>query len=215
MAEKPAEIESTRWSLIGRLKNLEDQDSWREFFDLYWKLIFNMARRAGLNSADAEDVVQETIISVTRSITKFKADPLHGSFKNWLLRLTKWRITDQFRKRKPVAQLKESYNTPIPPPNSECIEQESHPCREPKDHPLEKVWEEEWKRNVMDQGLERVKRQVSSRQFQIFFLHVIKNKSAECVAKVLNINTNQVYVNKHRLSALLKEAVANLEKKMM
>jgi len=57
------------------------------------------AIRAGLAPDEAQDVVQETLISVTKNIGKFKADPAFGSFKSWLLNLTRWRISNRVRSR--------------------------------------------------------------------------------------------------------------------
>src|SRR3989454_10415663 len=72
----------TRWSLIGRLKDMDDQQSWQEFFDAYWKLIYSVALKAGLSDAEAQEVVQETGISVAKKMPEFKADPAAGAFKN-------------------------------------------------------------------------------------------------------------------------------------
>src|SRR5580658_9537688 len=74
----------TRRSLLSRLKNWNDNESWRVFFYTYWRLIYNTAVRAGLNDAQAQDVVQETIISVLKSIPSFQYDPSKGTFKGWL-----------------------------------------------------------------------------------------------------------------------------------
>ena len=52
------ELIPTRWSLICRLKDWNDQVGWREFFDTYWKLIYSVAIKAGLTDAEAQDVVQ-------------------------------------------------------------------------------------------------------------------------------------------------------------
>src|SRR5438477_9156148 len=93
------ELIPTRASLLGRLKDWKDEESWRVFFETYWKLIYNAARKAGLTDAEAQDVVQETVISVSKSIPTFDYDAEGGSFKSWLLLLTRWRITDQFRRR--------------------------------------------------------------------------------------------------------------------
>src|SRR2546423_58675 len=93
------EIISTRSSLLNRLKDWEDKASWKDFFDTYWKLIYGVARTAGLNDAEAQDVVQETIIAVAQKMPNFKYDSSAGSFKAWLMQLTRWRITDQFRKK--------------------------------------------------------------------------------------------------------------------
>src|SRR5271154_3734366 len=94
-----SEFIPTRQSLLSRLKDWNDQESWRVFFDTYWKLIYNAAIKAGLTDAEAQDTVQETVISVMKSMPDFQYDAKKGSFKGWLLSLTKWRITDQFRKR--------------------------------------------------------------------------------------------------------------------
>ena len=43
------ELIPTRASLIDRLGNWQDQSSWQQFFDTYWKLIYGVGRKAGLN----------------------------------------------------------------------------------------------------------------------------------------------------------------------
>ena len=93
----------TRYSLLSRLQNWDDQESWKSFFDTYWRLIYSIALKSGLTEAEAQDVVQETIICVAKDIDKFKHDRALGSFKGWLRNLTRWRIADQLRKRKPNA----------------------------------------------------------------------------------------------------------------
>src|SRR5438093_13585428 len=99
MTQNADEYLPTRHSLLVRLKNLDDQTSWKVFFDQYWKLIYSICRRSGLSDAEAQDVVQETIISVTKKIQGFTYDPTYGSFKGWLKRLTQWRIADSIRKK--------------------------------------------------------------------------------------------------------------------
>src|SRR5438093_9357626 len=89
----------TRQSLLSRLRDLNDQESWAVFFETYWRLIYKTAIRAGLTEEEAQDVVQETVFSLSKTMPGFKYDPSQGSFKGWLLKLTRWRILDQFRKR--------------------------------------------------------------------------------------------------------------------
>src|SRR5213592_3931757 len=96
---KSAGLAATRRSLVDRLANWDDQKRWQEFFDTYWKLIYSTARKSGLTDAEAQEVVQETVITVAKKIDKLKYDPAIGSFKGWLLQITRWRIVDQFRKR--------------------------------------------------------------------------------------------------------------------
>src|SRR5260370_35090593 len=104
MPHETDELIPTRWTLIKRLKHWDDHESWREFFDLYWKLIYGVALKSGLTPAEAQDVVQETIISVCKNIKQFKADPAYGSFKSWLLKLTRWRGLDQRSEERRVGE---------------------------------------------------------------------------------------------------------------
>src|SRR5215468_2621755 len=89
---------ATRQSLLSRLRDLDDRDSWQTFFDLYWRLLYNVARRAGLDDADAQDVVQDAVMAIAREIPEFQYNPERGTFKQWLFRILRRRIADHFRK---------------------------------------------------------------------------------------------------------------------
>src|SRR5580765_7675735 len=106
---EPKEFIPTRLSLLSRLKEWDDQESWRVFFNTYWKLIYNAAIRAGLSDAEAQDVVQETIIAVSKNILVY--DAAKGSFKNFLMQQTRWRIVGQLRKRMPIELVSRSRDT--------------------------------------------------------------------------------------------------------
>ncbi len=56
MIKIPEEIIPTRRSLLTRLKQWDDHESWKDFFDTYWKLVYS----AALNETEAQEVVQET-----------------------------------------------------------------------------------------------------------------------------------------------------------
>ena len=90
---------ATRQSLLSRLKAWDDHESWRDFFDTYWRLIYGLAVKSGLTNTEAEDVVQETLLAVAKEMPDFKYDPARGSFKGWLLEITRRRIANQVRRR--------------------------------------------------------------------------------------------------------------------
>src|SRR5262252_5414730 len=101
----------TRRSLISRIKDWHDGDSWQEFYDTYSGLIYATALNAGLTHEEADDALQETFLTLTKQLRAengekpaFQYDPEIGSFKSYLLKTTKWRINDQFRKRGPLAR---------------------------------------------------------------------------------------------------------------
>ena len=74
----------TRNSLIARLVDIGDHEAWREFAELYDPFIYRQARRLGLQHADARELVQEVLISVSKAIRKFEIDPARGRFRTWL-----------------------------------------------------------------------------------------------------------------------------------
>src|SRR5207302_1161743 len=117
---KNAGLVATRRSLVDRLANWDDQKRWQEFFDTYWRLIYSTARKSGLTDAEAQEVVQETVITVEKKI-----DP---------------------------------------------------------------------------------------KQFQIFDCYVRKEWPAQKVADQLRVNIGQVYLARHRVSAVLKKEIKALEK---
>jgi RNA polymerase sigma-70 factor (ECF subfamily) len=197
---------STRRSLITRLKNWDDQEGWREFFQTYWKLIYSVAIKSGLTEIEAEDVVQETVMTVAKTMDRYRYEPEKCRFKTWLMRITRLRIVDQFRKRGPefVAQAARpdtSTRTPI----DERISDPTQPF-------VETLWDEEWQKNLVDAAMDRVKRRVKPVHYQIFYLSVIKELGGAHVARTLGVSTAQVYVVKHRVAALVKKEMQQLEK---
>ena len=193
----------TRASLIARLKNWEDQLSWQEFFDTYWKLIYGVARKTGMSDAEAQDVVQETMTSVAKHMPGFHYDPAVGSFKAWLLKLTRWRIIDQVRKRPPAAVHSLSEGTG----KVDCV-------IDPESQVLDQLWDAEWEKNLLDAAVATVKRKLEPQKYQIFDFYVNKDWPAEKVAEWFQISVDQVYLAKHRITEMIKAEVARLKKKM-
>lgn len=200
----------TRPSFVGRLKSPEDNATWQQFFDRYWKLIYEVALRSGLTQSEAQDVVQETVITVARKIGSFEYNPAQGSFKGWLLKITRCRIVDEFRKRSrfQIASIHTPADDSVSTSTVDRIPDENTSR-------LETLWDEEWRKNLMDVAVERMKHKVKARHFQIFELSVLRNWSAHHVAKALSLNVGQVYLTRHRLVKLVKTEVKSLESKVI
>jgi len=198
----------TRKSLIARLDNWEDQKTWDEFYQTYWRLIYAVAIRAGLRPEEAFDCVQETIFSIAKQSKKKLYDPEQGSFKTWLMNMTRWRINDQFRKRKKdTAMIGGEWDDERKTAVIDRIE-------DPNGDVLSRLWDVEWKKNVADAALARVKAQVSPKQYQIFDFYVIRQWDPQKVQEKLNVSMAQVYLAKHRVGAVLKKELAKLENEM-
>lgn len=201
------ELLPTRPSLLSRLKDLDDQESWRDFFDSYWNLIYRMALRSGLTESEAQDVVQETVITVSKNIQQFQYDPARGSFKGWLLQTTRWKIMDEFRKRAKLP----AQNAPPDADNArrtDLIER----VPDPAGHDFDKAYEEEWQKNLWNAALERVRRSARPKQFQIFDLYILQGWPVEKVKATLKVSTAQVYLARLRIGARIKQEVKTLER---
>jgi RNA polymerase sigma factor (sigma-70 family) len=199
----------TRESLLERLKRWDDQESWREFFDIYWRLIYGAAVKSGLNDAEAQDVVQDTVIIVARKMEDFKYDPVLDSFKGWLLYLTRKQIAQQYRKR---ARERGGLGS------SAKIGEWSQDLEEIPDQAaagLDVLWEQEWESNLWNAAIAKVKQQVNAKQFQMFNLYVIKEWQAADAARLLGVPVAQVYLAKHRVSALVKKELTQLRTKLV
>src|ERR1043165_743521 len=197
----PDELIPTRRSLLSRLKDWDDQESWKEFFDTYWKLVYGVAIKSGLTDAEAQDVVQETVLSVAKKMHQFKYDPATGSFKSWLLLITRRRIADHLRKvyREPPRHQS--------PPEDTSRTSTLDKIPDPTGEQIDLIWDQEWQKNLLDAAIERVRRQVDPKQFQIFDSYVLKQWPVKDVKKVLGVSAMQVYLAKHRVSALIKKEV--------
>src|SRR5258706_1607771 len=160
---------ATRASLLDRLRDVEDQASWQRFFDTYWRLIHGVALKAGLTEAEAQDVVQETVISVAKHLPGFRYDPKVCSFKTWMLRMTRWRIIDQIRKRLPSGQ-----SIDIADDDDATAMAALDQLTTGKAPELEAVWNEEWQKTLLAAAMERVKQRVSPDTFQMFDLYVLR-----------------------------------------
>jgi RNA polymerase sigma factor (sigma-70 family) len=210
----------TRRSLLSRLRDWDDGASWQEFFDTYGRLIYQTARKAGLTDAEAQDVVQETIILVARKMPGFQYDPVLGSFKGWLRMLTRRRIEKQLRRRLPgagrtgaVAGEFEGQGCSLGGPGAEgprtaTIER----IPDPKGTDDERQWDGDWEQNLWAAAVERVKRRVKPKQYQIFDLCALKEWPVGEVARALNVSAAVVYVTKHRVGALIKKELQRLRK---
>jgi len=199
----------TRESLLKALKEF-DQAGWRRFFDTYWKLIYRVARAAGLSHCESEEVVQLTVISVARLMPEFKYRPAAegGSFKSWLLRQTKWRIGDRFR----AIKLNQRHLSIDASFFEDSGNRRMDEIPDPMSDQLERMWEEDWEKNLVDAALEQVKANVDPKHFQIFYFKSIKNWPALKVARNLKVSLANVYTVTHRITKLVKRKLKELHK---
>ena len=192
----------TRRSLLLRLRDWNDQSSWQEFSKIYERLIFDTATKAGLRRDEAQEVVQETLLSVAKKIAGFNYDPEMGSFRAWLLQIARRRVADQFRKRGAHHADRLAGN------GTAHLDQVSDPAGSRFDE----LWNAEWHQALLDMARTLVKRSVSPKQYRTFELYVLQQVPLRKVTKDLGVNAAQVYMSKYRIGRLLKKQLRALEK---
>lgn len=198
----------TRQSLLLRLKKWDDNISWKDFFDTYWRLIYRLAKKAGLSDADADDALQETFLAVARLMPNFTYDPSKGSFKSWLFSVTHYRIMLQLRKKAKEGRL-------VAQPTIRQIRSRetstTDRAPDPNGAEIERIWDQEWEENLKEAALERVHRQTDSKSFQVFDLCLRGHNPAD-IARTLKITRAEVYLIRHRLTKLLRRKMSQLKK---
>lgn len=197
----------TRSSLLFRLKEWNDSASWDEFFQAYNKSIHKIAIGRGLTRIEAEEVVQETMVAVARQMPEFSYDRAIGSFKSWLFTITRRSIGKHLKKRL-------TGDAPPANPGQTDVTEELESYIDPAPG-LEQQWDEEWRLNLIHLAMDRVRRRIKPKQYQMFDLYVTQHLPMEQVTKMLNVNSAQVYMAKLRVSAMVRHEVTILEKKLI
>jgi len=206
----------TRQSLLARLKDVGDQESWRDFFDTYWRLINATALKAGLTETEAQEVVQEVMIAAAKKMPEFTYDPGKDSLKGWLLAVTRWKVADQFRKREKVGQpsrLPRSGETPDLPSDDTARTSTIERVPDPRGAEIDAIWDGEWRQNLLRAALDRVKARVKPAHYEMYHLHVVQGLSPRETARTLGVSTAAVYLAKHRVGRLMKAELRWLSKR--
>ncbi|MFQ5474173.1 MAG: RNA polymerase sigma factor [Dehalococcoidia bacterium] len=185
-------------SLLIRLRDADDHRGWQRFFEQYWRLIYSFARKCGLPPRDCEDILQEVVTEVFRAMPRFAYDRSKGTFRAYLRTITQRKIADHLRKaaRHPVQSLDHH-----PGGNGH------RPLDDPASAGAEEIWERDWRRNLVQVCLDRVRQEVEPKTFQAFQLYVLEEWPAREVASFLKISTSSVYVAKSRVIQRVRDWV--------
>lgn len=207
----------TRQSLLVRLKDLGDEQSWREFFEVYWRLIHATALKAGLAEFEAQEVVQEVMIAAAKKMPEFTYEAGKDSLKGWLLSVTRWKVADQFRKREKLSLTCPTDTRPMGEGRGDGLTDETsripkaERVPDPASLNLDTIWDREWRENLLRAALDRVKQSVNPAHYEMYHLHVVQGLSPRETAHALGVSTATVYLAKHRVGRLVKRAIQKLD----
>lgn len=184
-------MNTTRATLLIRIKNPRDTQAWAEFHDLYAPLLYRYARARGLSHEDAEDVRATCYETIVRQIRQFDYQKEKGGFKAWLRTFVSRRVVDLFRQRRqPLADSQELAELPA------------------REASVDELWEQQWRQQHLCYCVEQVANEVPDSTFQAFQLLVRDRCSVEDVSQRLGLNANQVYKAKARVLDLVRIKMA-------
>lgn len=163
---------------------------WEAFVDHYGPKVFAWCRGKGLQPADANDVVQNVLVRLHRSMQTSSWNPEKGRLKSWLRRITLNALIDYVQQRSVQTQA---------PAWLESI-------AESDEQFAEELADEEEKR-VAQAGAEL---RVSPKKWEVFRLRVYESRSGEDVASLLGLSVGTVYNYFGEVSRILAEEMKKL-----
>jgi RNA polymerase sigma-70 factor (ECF subfamily) len=192
---------STRVSLLLRLRDPRDHESWMEFLSVYEPVVYRLLRRHGLQDADAREVMQELFLAVSRSIDRWEPAKERGSFRGWLRRVARNLVINWLKQRGRRALATGDSNLQAMlnrlPANGDAETAE---------------FDQEVRRALFQRAAEKVRREVRPATWQAFWETSVVGTSPAETAKKLGMGVGAIRVAKCRVIARLQAAVTEMEK---
>jgi len=182
-----------------RIRDSADAEAWRQFADLYARVIYGYCRRRGLQDADAADVTQEVLAQVARSIRSFEYSPERGRFRGWLGTVTHSKI-ERFRRSRNRGE-----GGPTGDPSARAADA---PIEEAESGGADPEWIDEFNAKVLRAAMERIRPDFEPQTWRAFELTWIGNRSPQEAAREVGCRVHAIYVAKSRVLQRLREEIA-------
>ena len=188
----------TRVTLLEKIKNKHDDESWEDFVFYYKNFLYIICRRMNLNHHDSEEIVQKVLLIAWKALPDFEYDE-KKNFRGWLCQVTKNCVKDFFRyvNRQNTKVEKASKDGQINPLHNVTLPD------------IEKVAEEEWNTYVASMALMNIKNKFSEKVIDIF-LKLSEGGSPSSIAEEMSLPANTISVYKKRVTAKLCQEIRRL-----
>lgn len=181
--------QATRMTLIQRVKNNLDETSWEDFTETYTPYIMAILHRSGVPNDQVEDLCQDILVKIWKSIGSFNYDPEKCSFRTWLSTVCRNTVCDFFKKKKKENVI--DGDLPLVPDEAE----------------IDQIIEREWRLYVAGKAMEKVSRQFNDAALSAYKMFH-KGTSVKDIASTLDISESSVYVyNKRIKDAMSREII--------
>jgi RNA polymerase sigma factor (sigma-70 family) len=189
----------TRITLIERVQNQQDERSWAEFVAIYHGFIYGTVRRMRISPTDAEDVVQQVLLSLWQKLPHQDVHKIER-FRSWVASMTKNTVIDFIRKRT-------SESTRWDKAAQDETTQYLKTIRLPD---IQEIAEKQWKVYISNLAMDRIAPFFSGHAIAAFRLSLDGKSTAE-VAQTLNIKEQSVYQLRNRVKHRLVQEIKILK----
>jgi RNA polymerase sigma factor (sigma-70 family) len=195
-----SEPTTTRPSLLLRLRDPMDERAWGEFVEIYGPLVHRLARRRGLQDADAADLVQEVFRAVAGAIERYDPDPAKGSFRGWLSTIARNLIVNLLESQRRHAR--GTGDTEV----RRLLEEQPAP-----ESQQSTLFDTEYRLRILDWAAGRVRDEFAEGVWQAFWKTGIEGQPAQDAARALGLTVGTVYQYKSRVMARIRREIERVE----
>ena len=171
-AEDKKDVLKTRETLLEKIRNKHDDNSWEDFVYYYKNFIYMLCRRMKLAHHDSEEVVQKVLIVIWNKLPEFKYDRKQ-KFRGWLYRVTRNNVRDFY---KHVFR----HNAKIDNAAKAFLNEEENLSK------FDEVAEEEWKSYIASMALDNIREKYAENVVEVF-LKLSEGGPPASVAKEMNL----------------------------
>lgn len=192
-------MNETSLSLLHRLRQSSDSETWDRLVGLYVPLLKIWLRKYGVQDSDADDLVQEVLIAVSSDVTTFDHNGRPGAFRTWLRSILVNRLRNFWRARDRRPQAR----------GDSDIERRLMQLEDPASE-MSQLWNRQHDRHVVRQLLALSEPQFAPSTWKAFFRVAIDGERPDVVATELGISLNAVFIAKSRVLSKLRQEAEGL-----
>jgi RNA polymerase sigma-70 factor (ECF subfamily) len=195
MADSP----TTQFSLLVRIRDSRDAEAWAEFVDIYAPLVYSLARKHGMQDADAADLTQEVLRLVAHVAPQFTYDPRRGSFRGWLFTVARNQLRKWANARKRQVR------------GTGCSETQRLLEEQPARDDEVADWDQEYQQRLVEWAAEKVRDHFRPATWQAFWRTALEGQDPRAVGEALGMSVGAVYIARSRVLARIKEQIQQFQ----
>ena len=194
------DLPETRESLLVRVKDPSDYEAWNQFVSVYRPVIYRLARKRGLQDANAHDLTQQVLMAVAKAVDGWKVDPSRGRFRSWLMRIAHNAIINALTRARPDVGIGGSSFL-------ELLDQQ--PQRDPSSTGN---LNREYHRGIFRWAVQQIRSEFHESTWNAFWLTTVETQGVEQASAALNKSVGSIYAARSRVMRRLKQKVCEYER---